>query len=282
MHLLSIMTVLCWSAGYSMSGQIDPHAENELWAKIKDSRVQNVIQLVDGEIRPADIQKTLKVVCISDTHEQLGNVTIPDGDVLIHAGDFTNNGGQEQLELFNSQMAKQPHKHKLVIAGNHELGFDSEEDQSQRLEKDKGKGVEGGQRLLKDVTYLNDQSVEIEGIKFYGSSYHPLFGFPFYRRRADQMAVGWQKIPEDTDVLITHTPPLGYMDLFGTEQWGDRELLYAVERIKPKFHVFGHVHERFGAMSNNDTTFINAAQCSRNNSINSRPIVFYIPIPPKP
>ncbi|CAB3397617.1 unnamed protein product [Caenorhabditis bovis] len=259
--------------------RIDPHAENDLWESLKDSRVQIPIEKNEKwEINSPPDVPYLKVVCISDTHEQLGKVEeIPDGDVLIHAGDFTNNGNRDELIKFNEQMANLPHKYKLVVAGNHELGFDENERKEQRNPQDVGVGTERGYELLTNVTYLQNKEIVIDGVKFYGSSYHPLMGFPFYRTRATELAECWKLVPNDTDVLITHTPPLGYLDQFGDERWGCKDLLYVVERIKPRFHVFGHVHERHGTMTNNHTTFINAAQCSRNNIIQTRPVIFYIP-----
>ncbi|CAI5452466.1 unnamed protein product [Caenorhabditis angaria] len=260
--------------------RIDPYAENELWDSLKESRIQNVIEKNEnGEINtpPTDGRPYLKVVCISDTHEQLDKVEVPDGDVLIHAGDFTNSGKRDELIRFNNEMAAFPHKYKLVVAGNHELGFDKKENKSQRNANDQGQGTDDGYELLTNVTYLQDQSITIEGVHFFGSSYHPLYGFPFYRDRRTEMPNCWKAVPNDTDVLITHTPPLGYLDQFGEERWGCKDLLYTVERIQPAFHIFGHVHERHGILSNNQTTFINAAQCSRNNLIQTRPIVFYIP-----
>uniref|UniRef100_A0A1I7V463 Metallophos domain-containing protein n=1 Tax=Caenorhabditis tropicalis TaxID=1561998 RepID=A0A1I7V463_9PELO len=262
-------------------GRIDPYAENELWDSIKDNKTQIEIPKLNEEgainTPPTDGTPYLKVVCISDTHEQLHNVTVPDGDVLIHAGDFTNNGDENELIKFNEEMTRFPHKYKLVVAGNHELGFDHDEDQSDRLDSDKGNGTANGFELLTNVTYLQDKHITIDGIKFFGSSYHPLRGFPFYRTRASQLKQCWEAVPNDTDVLITHTPPLGYLDQFGEERWGCKDLLNKVEEVKPRYHIFGHVHERHGCISNGDTYFINAAQCNKGNQIQTRPFVFYIP-----
>lgn len=282
----SIITVIvsaCWLAQWMEAKRalIDPDAENDHWDSIKEGKIQNEIPKLndEGEINlpPTDGTPYLKVVCISDTHEQLHNVTVPDGDVLIHAGDFTNNGKREELIKFNEEMTRFPHKYKLVVAGNHELGFDHDENQSDRQDQDKGLGTEDGYNLLTNVTYLQDKEVVIDGIKFFGSSYHPLRGFPFYRTRASELKECWRAVPNDTDVLITHTPPLGYLDQFGEERWGCRDLLQTVERIKPAYHIFGHVHERHGCLFNGNTYFINAAQCNKGNVIQTRPFVFYIP-----
>lgn len=280
---VAVLLTTCWLAQWmeARKERIDPYAENELWDSMKDNKTQIEIPKLNEEgdinLPPTDGTPYLKVVCISDTHEQLHNVTVPDGDVLIHAGDFTNNGKRAELIKFNEEMTRFPHKYKLVVAGNHELGFDHDENQSDRQDADKGLGTDEGYNLLTNVTYLQDKEITIEGVKFFGSSYHPLRGFPFYRTRATELAECWKAVPNDTDVLITHTPPLGYLDQFGDERWGCRDLLSTVERIKPAYHIFGHVHERHGCLFNGDTYFINAAQCNKGNVIQTRPFVFYIP-----
>ncbi|WKY10275.1 hypothetical protein Q1695_002542 [Nippostrongylus brasiliensis] len=262
--------------------RVDPNSEEDYWETIKADKVQEPVpikwQSTYGEVNEPPTGPHLKVVCISDSHNQLDLVAknIPDGDVLVHAGDLTNYGSEEELKKLNDELGRLPHKHKLIIAGNHDLGFDDEEDLSERLPRYKDQGTPKGYNLLTNATYLQDSGVEIDGVKFYGSSWHPLYGYPFYRPRPELKAK-WEKLPSDVDVLITHTPALGYLDKFGTERWGCRYLLDEIEnRVKPKFHVFGHVHECYGALSNGNTTFINAAQASKKNKIANKPLVFYI------
>ncbi|CAJ0921932.1 unnamed protein product, partial [Mesorhabditis belari] len=212
----------------------------------------------------------LKFVVISDTHEEMAKIMnrIPDGDVLIHCGDFTNHGDEERVREFNDQLAQLPHRRKVVIAGNHENGFDA-----QFYEKTK---------LLTACELLNDTSIEIEGIKLYGSSWHTmnyrLFSTPpFYCEPGEETREKWAKIPDNVDILITHQPPKGFLD----GRYGDIELLKAVEARNPKFHCFGHVHGGYGVASNEKTTFINAAQFEGFWGISSTrpPIVFYFKVP---
>ncbi|CAJ0589493.1 unnamed protein product [Cylicocyclus nassatus] len=276
--VIVIIYFFIWrKSGNSEMKKVDPNSEEDYWDKIKANKIQTSVEKnSEGEINTPPQDNYLKVVCISDTHNQLDLVqNIPDGDVLIHAGDLTNYGSREELEKLFSDLLR--HRHKLIVAGNHDLGFDDSEDVTGRLEQYRNKGTPQGYTLLQNVTYLHDKSVEIDGVKFFGSSWHPLFGYPFYVPRP-KLESKWKAIPSDLDVLITHTPPLGYLDLFGDERWGCRYLLNEIEtRVKPRFHVFGHVHERYGAMSNGVTTFINAAQANRSNVIVNDPIVFYIP-----
>ncbi|EPB74938.1 Ser/Thr protein phosphatase family protein [Ancylostoma ceylanicum] len=206
---------------------------------------------------------------------------IPDGDVLIHAGDLTNYGSERELKKVSEELGRLPHKHKLIVAGNHDLGFDDSEDPNGRLEKYRGQGTPNGYLLLKNVTWLHDKGVEIEGVKFFGSSWHPLYGYPFYRPRPE-LKEKWKVLPSDLDVLITHTPALGYLDTFGDERWGCRYLLKEIEeRVKPNFPG-----SMFLVTCTNGTelypmelryTFINAAQATKNNKIVNKPLVFYIP-----
>ncbi|KAH7730553.1 Protein C25E10.12 [Aphelenchoides avenae] len=225
----------------------------------------------------------VRFVCISDTHEQLGRVIprIPDGDVLVHCGDITNFGDEAELKRFNDELGLLPHKYKIVIAGNHDLGFEDEEDESKRLSKYKGRGTKQGYRLLTNCIYLHDSFTTVYGLKVYGSSWHPLEGFSFTRSRGEDILAQWRKIPSDVDVLLTHTPPLGHCDLYKGERWGDADLLNVVERqVRPKLHVFGHVHEQQGMTTNGVTTFINASICTHGLVPSNNPILFDIPLPP--
>ncbi|CAJ0582654.1 unnamed protein product, partial [Mesorhabditis spiculigera] len=265
--------------------RIDPDSQEEFWETIKDTkRVEKVMLDEENAVnKPDGTGRWLKFVAISDTHDQLGalveKIGIPDGDVLIHCGDMTNKGEKEKLETLNEEFGKLPHKYKVVVAGNHDLGFDDTEDWSKRHYKYPTDGTREGYKLLTNVQWLQDRLIEIEGIKIYGSSWHPLRGHPFYMARGPGMAEKWKMMPQQVDVLMTHAPPLGYLDQFGAERWGDYDLLQAIEARNPKFHVFGHVHERYGALSNGNTTFINAASCQKSNVLANRPIVFYVKVP---
>lgn len=89
-------------------------------------------------------------------------------------------------------------------------------------------------------------------------------------------------IPDDIDILLTHTPPLGHGDLWNRQsREGDVDLLNTIERrVKPKFHVFGHIHEQPGITTNGVTNFVNAAICSHKLEIMNLPILFDIPLKP--
>lgn len=195
----------------------------------------------------------MKIVCISDTHRKLYSLgLLPEGDILIHAGDMTSRGGLaetmaelDELEYFAK---KAKYRHVLVISGNHDFLAQKDLNAMQKLCSER------------DLTYLQDESVTIDEIKFYGSPYTPeFFNWAFMKPRNEIHKV-WDKIPADTDVLITHGPPLGILDKnIDGEPCGDEALLDAVQRVKPKYHIFGHIHQSSGILQTKDTIFVNAA-----------------------
>jgi Icc-related predicted phosphoesterase len=193
----------------------------------------------------------IKIVCLADTHSLHDGLVVPEGDILIHAGDLTNQGSLEDVISFNSWISKLPHKHKVVIAGNHDFCFERRPQQAEAL--------------LTDCIYLKDNQIEIEGIKIYGSPWQPwFFDWAFnLPRGGPELRARWDAIPDDTDVLITHGPPLGQQDRTQRgEPVGCEILAERARQIKPKIHVFGHIHEGYGESSQDDTKYINASICT--------------------
>ena len=194
---------------------------------------------------------SIKVVTIADTHGRHDAIEIPDGDVFIHAGDITAMSGDTDLSGFNDFLGELPHPTKILIAGNHDFCFERD--------------PEGSATVLTNCLYLQDQAAVIEGVQFYGSPWQPWFyDWAFNLQRGEEIRAKWDLIPEGTHVLITHGPPYGQGDL--TTQGmrvGCRDLLEAVERIRPCLHVFGHIHEGYGVTSDALTTFVNASVVDR-------------------
>jgi len=191
----------------------------------------------------------MKLTIISDTHNRHEDVILPKGEVLIHAGDFTGRGTRAECVSFLKWFAKQNFKYKILIAGNHDFFFEkNEKEEIQEI-------------LPKNIHYLNNSSITIEGVNFYGSPITPFFhNWAFNRERGKEIKQYWDEISDNTDVLITHGPPFGILDkTVRGEKVGCEELLLAVKRIKPKFHIFGHIHEDYGIVEKNETTFINAS-----------------------
>ncbi|KAI1161915.1 Metallo-dependent phosphatase [Nemania serpens] len=185
-------------------------------------------------------ENTLSVVCISDTHNS--QCDIPDGDILIHAGDLTQSGSFEELQAAIAWLRQQPHAIKIAVAGNHELLLDpSKDDQN-------GSALAARERLdWGGIVYLQDSSTTItcpngRRLNVYGSPRsrrHGNWAFQ-YPRGEDVWA---SSVPDNTDILITHGPPRAHLDL---TTLGCNDLLRELWRVHPVLHVFGHVHEGYG------------------------------------
>ena len=202
------------------------------------------------------------LVCISDTHNHLPE--LPAGDILIHAGDATMSGSQHEIFSFLEKFGELPFKHKILVPGNHDFGFETEAP----LYK-----AECKQRC---IHLLEDSGITLEGINFWGSPVQPrFFDWAFNRDRGVDIKKHWDLIPDGIDVLVTHGPPLGHLDR--TEEGlsvGCEDLLDAVKRVKPSYHIFGHIHEAYGNDLNEHTRFINASIMNRRYRPTNQPQVF--------
>ncbi len=191
----------------------------------------------------------VRIIAISDTHGKHHQLQVPDGDILIHAGDMTCNGTSEEIASFNTWLGSLKHSHKLVCAGNHDFLFE----RSPLIAR----------TLLSAATYLEDSMVDIFGLKFFGSPWQPRIGdWAFSLDKPSQLRQKWRSIPQGVDVLITHSPPFGILDLTEKRQRrGCEELLQVVKRLEPKVHIFGHSHFSNGQTVIKNTLFANAAIC---------------------
>lgn len=204
----------------------------------------------------------MKIVLLSDTHCTHQYLEVPAGDLLIHAGDFSLRGREAETQDFLDWFSSQPHPHKVFISGNHDFMAEKVPALFRSM-------------LPTNVHYLEDSGVEIEGIRIWGSPITPWFyNWAFNRLRGDEINQYWQKIPENTDILITHGPPFGILDLTdGGDAVGCEDLMARIEEIKPKLHVFGHIHEAYGQLQKGETLFVNASCVNlRYNPVND-PIV---------
>lgn len=204
----------------------------------------------------------MKIVCISDTHGMYDDLEMPEGDVLVHAGDIMGHGRRNyEIKSFNRWLGTLDYEHKIVIAGNHDWLFQTNREYTEEL--------------MTNATYLQDSSVVIDGVKFYGSPWQPEFyNWAFNLERGEELKEKWDMIDEDTDVLITHGPAWGHLDVIGAEQVGCEELAYAIERVKPSYHIFGHIHYSYGTEYSNGVNYINAATCTEAYKPDNPPIVF--------
>lgn len=185
----------------------------------------------------------LKICAISDSHCQHDKIDMPSGDIVIFAGDFMGAGYDiEEVEDFAQWYGGLNFKYKIAIAGNHDRIFDDEHMADKGYEP-RAKECE---KILEDagIIYLNETSVVIENIRIYGVAYQPAFcGWAFNRERGEDIKKHWDKIKIDTDILVTHSPCRNILDRCPNGfHAGCDDLLDAVKRIKPKFHVTGHIH----------------------------------------
>ena len=189
---------------------------------------------------------------------------LPEGDVLIHAGDISYRGEKLEILDFIEWFVKQDFKYKLFIAGNHDFFFEKA-------------GTKELDRLIPgEIIYLNDSGTFINGIHIWGSPVTPkFFNWAFNRTRGEAIRKHWDLIPADTHLLITHGPPYGVLDQVATDHHvGCKDLLQAVKKVKPQVHVFGHIHESYGTAKAFGTRFINAGLCNEDYEIVNKPIVF--------
>lgn len=212
----------------------------------------------------------MRIVCISDMHTYHHEVSVPDGDILICAGDFTRNGRPAQIEDFARWFGEQPHEHKLLIAGNHDLMF---EDAPEIAMMALRSGSE-------NIIYLQDSEVVIDGVKFYGAPWQPEFNAWAFNLDPNGQKVldVWAQIPDDTEVLVTHGPPRGILDeCFGGELVGCEVLLKRIWKLEHlKLHVFGHIHESYGRLGVDGIQFVNAACCDLSYAAVNPPVVVEI------
>jgi Calcineurin-like phosphoesterase len=232
--------------------------------------------------RPSPSSRPIRVVCISDTHT-LAWADVPDGDLLIHAGDLSNDGSVREIQAAVDWLKTLPHAHKVVIAGNHDSYFDPRS----RLDEDRDKSlasvsastasirsiddfdshrIDWGQISdtedeVADIHYLQHSSVTLDfpalepgqatrSLNVYGAPQipTPMPMGPEHAFTYPPTQDAWTgTIPMETDILVTHTPPYTHRDLGPSFSIGCPYLLSEAWRVRPVLHVFGHVHFAHGA-----------------------------------
>lgn len=196
----------------------------------------------------------MRFVLLSDTHNLHHRmIPPPAGDVIVHAGDLTGNGTIGEIAEFFHWFEALPHRHKVVIAGNHDFALEREAVAAEAL-------------VPPGVTYLRDAGVTIEGIKLWGTPWQPWFyDWAFNLQRGPEIASKWEMIPDDIHVLATHGPPQGVLDETSRkppQSVGCEALLERIGALPQlKLHVFGHIHEGYGTLVRGGCRFVNASIC---------------------
>lgn len=194
------------------------------------------------------LTQAISVVCISDTHNTQPDV--PPGDMLVHAGDLTQSGSFEELQATLDWLNRQPHPHKIVIAGNHDLLLDSALDATTARGGPAAAAVQRERINWGDISYLQNSATDItcrngRRLRVYGSPHSARHGnWAFQYPRSESNKTWIETVPDDIDILITHSPPRAHLD---TLHLGCPALLEEVWRVRPRLHIFGHVHEGNGS-----------------------------------
>ena len=204
----------------------------------------------------------MKLVIISDTHDKLIK-SLPRGDVLIHCGDYSVFGEYDETKKFFDWFDSQPHKYKIVIPGNHEVGICP-----LKKRPDREKTME----LIKsyeNINFLVDEKVVIDGVTFYGTPWcggesYIMSRWGYYMEHDENRAQIFKYIPEDTDVLISHSPPFNILDRYDNRVLGCPALLERIKQVKPLVNCFGHIHSANGYKEVNGTHFFNCSNLGEN------------------
>ena len=204
----------------------------------------------------------MRIVATSDCHGLYREAILPEGDVLVLAGDVLGHGGTEQSDIddLDEWLDGVAFRHKILVAGNHDWIFERNKKARPR-----------------NAIYLEDSGVELEGVKFYGSPHQPVFFDWAFNlpRKGRELAAYWDRIPQGTDVLVTHSPPFGILDRpHGTEPPVGCELLRErVKALKPRAHIFGHIHGSYGKHHEDGTWFLNVSLCDEGYEAVQQPLV---------
>lgn len=214
-------------------------------------------------------ERILKIIAISDTHNRHKKLIMPQGDILIHSGDATGRGERGEVEAFLDWFAEQDYQERILIAGNHDWLFERQPGLAEQMCKER------------DITYLNNSEIIIDGVKIWGSPWTPWFySWAFNARRTPEQAhtfggpfIGdiWKLIPDDVNILVTHGPPYGILDevvmVNGDSKdpkdlVGCEELSKRIAELKDlEIHVFGHIHCSHGQKHINGVSYYNASIC---------------------
>lgn len=206
----------------------------------------------------------MKFIAISDTHGRHQDLVLPKGDVIIHAGDVSKIGEQKEIADFLQWFSNQDFAYKIFIAGNHDFYFE-------RIPPEIIKNS-----IPPGIIYLNDSGITIEGIHIWGSPVTPWFyNWAFNRQRGAAIQKHWDLIPNEVDILITHGPVYQILDkTLSRQHVGCIDLLQKVMEIKPKYHIFGHIHEAYGVLHQEGIQFINASVLDVNYRLVNQPVEF--------
>jgi Icc-related predicted phosphoesterase len=191
---------------------------------------------------------------------------VPDGDILVHAGDATLRGTKQELQDFNDWLGVLPHADKVFTGGNHDFLLQEDEP--------------AARRTLSNATHvLIHGAAEVQGIRFFGSAWSPWFHDWAFNYRFDEAEALWSQIPVGTDILVTHGPSFAVLDQViraPNPRVGCPVLRDHIQRVKPKYHLAGHIHEQYGQQLVDGVTHMNGCILNHRYEVTNPPIVFDI------
>lgn len=190
----------------------------------------------------------MKLAIISDTHGRHENLGILSGDILIHCGDFEQISKQDgkAIEKIDAWFGRQEFEHVLCIGGNHDRSLEA--------------AVRTQKQPFRNAIYLQDAEFVYKGLKFYGAPWVPALSNHAFYANGLALNQAWAKIPNDVDVLITHTPPADILDVSSKgRSLGCSSLARRLKTMSPTVHCFGHVHASSGNLTKKGTTYVNAS-----------------------
>ena len=188
----------------------------------------------------------MRILHLSDTHGLHHQIhDLPEANVIVHSGDISNNGTEDEVLDFLNWYIELPYPHKIFVTGNHDLCLWD---------------AEGIENLPENVYFLQDCGIEIDGVKFFGLAYN----------HQEDM------IPDNTDVVITHEPPVMILDRSAGTHWGNAPLRNRIMEVKPRYHLFGHSHGGYGTVKQDNIVYSNAALLDDMNRLVRKPRLFLV------
>jgi len=208
----------------------------------------------------------MRLVLISDTHNLHEKLALPDGDILVHAGDLTGMGSPAELERVAAWLARVKPRYRAVVltAGNHDWGFEQDPEPSRAF--------------FKDFIYLEDSGAVVEGKRFWAVPWTPRFyDWAFMLDPGPDLQAKYDLVPAGTQVLISHGPPSECRDMTARGvPAGSVELRNTILRLKPSLNlvVCGHIHEGYGRGEVAGVPVLNASICDAAYRPRHEPLVF--------
>ncbi|KAK7404068.1 hypothetical protein QQX98_010154 [Neonectria punicea] len=211
---------------------------------------------------PSSPPDAVQVVCISDTHNT--RPTLPAGDILIHAGDLTENGSFDELQAELKWLSDQPHRYKILVAGNHDVLLD-DAFLARYPERRYGQNKTKEDLDWGSVIYLEDSCVTLElpspghqaqghaprprTLTIFGSPWSPRYGISAFQYRPDDQShwtTRFASLDAKPDIVVSHSPPKHHLDARDFHRAGCPYLAEELAQVRPRLSVFGHIHVSYG------------------------------------